>query len=99
MQFNYNSFVYDTLDKKGDKLSSLQHLVVRKVPMVEPPHADNPSPLEMTQWDRYTHLYHGVLQLPSLTELDLSDNNIHKELQPQLQVMIKRAIAIIIEKL
>ena len=31
-------------------------------------------------------LWHGMLQLSSLTELDISGNDIHSTIQPQLQV-------------
>ena len=79
LQFNYKEFIYETLDKKPDKFTSLQSLVLRKIPMV------HPSP-PLQQWDQYTQLYHSIFQLSSLTELDLSDNLIHKELQSTLQV-------------
>ncbi len=85
LQFNYKSFIYEIFDNKCDQFLSLQHLVVRKVPMANQL-GENESPLSIRQWNRYTHLYHGILQLPSLTELDLSDNGIDIELQTQLQV-------------
>lgn len=86
MQFDYTSFVYETFEKKSSQFSSLQQLVVRKVPLANLPPEENPTHSNLTGWDRYTHLYHGLFQLPSLTELDLSDNKIHKELQAELQV-------------
>ncbi len=51
----------------------------------------NPTP-NLADWDKHTQLYHGVLQLSSLTELDLSENAIHKELQCQLQVRISECL-------
>ncbi len=85
MQFEYRTFIYKTFDKKYDKFSSLERLVLRKIPMM------NPTP-NLADWDKHTQLYHGVLQLSSLTELDLSENAIHKELQCQLQVRISECL-------
>jgi len=77
--FDYRSFIEDTFDKKADQFSSLQTLVIRKVSMVSPTDS-------LDKWDQYTHLYHSILQLSGLSELDLSNNQIHTELQDSLQV-------------
>lgn len=74
-EFNYKDFLYEKLCK-GTIFPKLEVLKVRNLVI--------PNSLSNEDEDHYAELIHGIMQLSSLEELDLSGNRIPEDLQKHI---------------